>query len=185
MGGRKDVFLCPSRDDSFRWSDSGPEPVVVAHGRLLDLGYEPGEPLVHWQSHFSYGYNINGATGGTFVEEQRGLGCAPIAPDAPHWAGEMRANRVKMPSDMVAVADSIGLGVSFNPINYGQPYDVAPGVPQIWPGRVHSGGANVVFCDGHVTWYPQADLVINNPPLETDKPKIRMWNNDHRAPGDR
>jgi hypothetical protein len=42
-----------------------------------------------------------------------------------------------------------------------------------------------VFCDGHVTWYPQADLVINNPPLETDKPKIRMWNNDHRAPGDR
>src|SRR4051812_38269541 len=24
LGGGKDVFLCPSRDDSYRWSDAGP-----------------------------------------------------------------------------------------------------------------------------------------------------------------
>ena len=52
------------------------------------------------------------------------------------------------------------------------------------PGEVHSGGANVLFCDGHVTWYVRQDLVINDPPSEADKPKIRMWNNDHRAPRD-
>jgi prepilin-type processing-associated H-X9-DG protein len=180
LGRQKEVFFCPSRDDSFRWSDNGPEPVVPAFGRLLELGYEPGEPLVHWLAPFSYGYNVNGATGGTFIDEQQGLGAAPTAPDAPYWAGEMRANRVRMPSDMVAVADSVGRGT-----NYAQPFIVHPKEPQVWPGNVHSGGANVVFCDGHVTWYLQADLVVHDPPNAADAPKVRMWNNDHRAKGDR
>ncbi len=49
------------------------------------------------------------------------------------------------------------------------------------PGRVHGGGANVLFCDGHVTWHPQADLLIPEPDTIADAPKIRMWNNDHMA----
>ena len=31
----------------------------------------------------------------------------------------------------------------------------------MWPGRVHGGGANVLFCDGHVTWYRQEDLIVD------------------------
>ena len=63
--------------------------------------------------------------------------------------------------------------------------DVHPAIPQIWPGRVHAGGANVVFCDGHVSWYVQRDLVVHDPPTAAEAPTVPMWNSDHRAPGDR
>jgi prepilin-type processing-associated H-X9-DG protein len=64
-----------------------------------------------------------------------------------------------------------------------QDYNINPSkeTPQSWPGRVHSGGANVLFCDGHVTWYRQEDLVIPVPATLADAPRIRMWNHDHLA----
>ena len=54
-----------------------------------------------------------------------------------------------------------------------------------FPGAVHEGGANVLFCDGHVEWYLQKDLID----VHRDNPKsremTRMWNNDHRYEGAR
>ena len=50
------------------------------------------------------------------------------------------------------------------------------------PGRVHGGGANVLFCDGHVFWFRQVDLVIGREDgvyVHGEKPKRRMWNFDH------
>ena len=50
---------------------------------------------------------------------------------------------------------------------------------QAWPGRIHSGGSNVLFCDGHVTWYPQASLLVTGEVNAMQAQIRRMWNNDH------
>ena len=179
VDNQKDVFLCPSRDDSFRWSESSPAPVVLAHSFFLHVGYEPGEPLVHGRAHFSYGYNYLGASADGFPEQQKGLGMEVRLPNVQQsgGAGDMRATRIRMPADMIAVADSEGDALG--------DYLINPGViPYVPPGRIHGGGANVLFCDGHVALYRQEDLLIPYPPTMADAPKIRMWNNDHLAPWD-
>jgi prepilin-type processing-associated H-X9-DG protein/prepilin-type N-terminal cleavage/methylation domain-containing protein len=173
-GGSKDVFLCPSRDDSFRWSDAGPEPVVPAFGVFLELGYEPGEPLVNGNAHFSYAYNYNGTTS-SGPAGQLGLGGSPTVSfiDNRDFA-ELPAGKVRRADDMIAVMDSDGDGCFDFRVDPWRRRD------RVQPGTVHSGGANVLFCDGHVTWYLQQDLLIGDPDTAADSPKIRMWNNDHR-----
>jgi prepilin-type N-terminal cleavage/methylation domain-containing protein/prepilin-type processing-associated H-X9-DG protein len=174
LGGNREVFQCPSRDDRFEWSDGSEWATIPATGSYLAVGYEPGEPLVQRSAYFSYGYNGGGYGDSTFRETQKGLGAWPkVASIDFDSAGEMPASRIKVPAEMIAVADSNGDGL--------QDYLISPlaYATYIWPGSLHSGGANVLFCDGHVTWYVQQDLT------GADKPKIRMWNNDHRAPGDR
>ena len=48
------------------------------------------------------------------------------------------------------------------------------------PGNVHRGGANVLFCDGHVQWFVQKDLLVTyEVALPAEEPIRRMWNNDH------
>jgi prepilin-type processing-associated H-X9-DG protein len=178
LGGNREVFHCPSRDDRFRWSDGSDWATIPASGPYVEVGYEPGEPLVHWYAAFSYGYNDAGYGDSTFRETQKGLGTWPKVANIDYVdGGEMPASRVKVPAEMIAAADSNGDGV--------KDYLISPEGERAWPGEIHSGGANVLFCDGHVTWYARQDLVVNDPPSEADRPKIRMWNNDHRAPGDR
>ena len=46
-------------------------------------------------------------------------------------------------------------------------------------GNIHRGGANVLFCDGHVQWYLQQDLTIKYPPVPEEAAKQRMWNADN------
>ena len=44
-------------------------------------------------------------------------------------------------------------------------------------GGVHGGGANVLFCDGHVQWYPKESLMVTNwPHVVSEDPIRRMWN---------
>jgi prepilin-type processing-associated H-X9-DG protein len=50
------------------------------------------------------------------------------------------------------------------------PLNRRPGV-----GDWHSGGANILFCDGHVSWAKQAFWIA---PTEESR---RSWNNDHEA----
>jgi prepilin-type processing-associated H-X9-DG protein/prepilin-type N-terminal cleavage/methylation domain-containing protein len=180
MGGNREVFHCPSRDDGFRGSEGSDWANIPAGGHYVEVGYEPGEPLIHYYARFSYGYNGDAYGDSTHRDNQKGLGLWPEVATVTYVdGGEVSASRIKVPADMVAVADSDGDGV--------QDYLISPvgSLSHAWPGILHSGGANVLFCDGHVTWYVRQDLLINDPPPEADKPKIRMWNNDHRAPGDR
>jgi prepilin-type processing-associated H-X9-DG protein len=46
------------------------------------------------------------------------------------------------------------------------------------PATVHRGGANVLFCDGHVQWFLKRDLVIGWPVIPQESAKQRMWNMD-------
>jgi prepilin-type processing-associated H-X9-DG protein/prepilin-type N-terminal cleavage/methylation domain-containing protein len=179
LDGQKEVFHCPSRDDSFRWTDTAPAPMVPASGYLVDFGYEAGEPVLHRRAPFSYGYNAGGTEGTAVLSQQKGLGIWPRHPQIQHdRSGEMPAARVRKPAEMIAVGDSNGDGM--------QDYALWPyrDGPTSLPGRVHSRGANVLFCDGHVTMYRQEEITFDNPPSPADFPKVRMWNNDHWAPGD-
>jgi len=48
------------------------------------------------------------------------------------------------------------------------------------PGSIHRGGANVLFCDGHVQWFLKRDLVVRWPVIAEEGAKQRMWNIDNR-----
>ena len=55
-----------------------------------------------------------------------------------------------------------------------------PSQSQAWPGRIHRRGANVLFCDGHVEWYAQEDLLVDTDRYRPEQgQRRRMWNNDH------
>lgn len=178
-GGNKEVFHCPSQEDRCRWSDGGPLPLTRAQAgsRFVRLGYEPGEPLINSRTYFSYGYNGWGAThseGSVAQGTHRALGFY-LSPSFPRDQCELPSSRVRVPPDMVAITDSTADGnhdAAVRPLKGSGKH--------LWPGNVHGGGANVLFCDGHVQWYPQEDLLVD---LVTDRAaaafKIRRWNNDH------
>jgi prepilin-type processing-associated H-X9-DG protein len=177
VDGQREVFSCPSRDERFHWNDSTPEPLQRARGILLEVGYQDGEPVIHTDAPFSYGYNGVGY-GDVYLPSQRGLGAFPKV--AQIWnpdAGEMPGRAVRRPAEMIAVADSDG--DARNDMGIGPRI-----VSNMLPGKVHGGGANVLSCDGHVAWYRQEELAVPDPPSPADKYKIRLWNNDNRAPGD-
>jgi prepilin-type processing-associated H-X9-DG protein/prepilin-type N-terminal cleavage/methylation domain-containing protein len=176
LDGNKDVFYCPSQDERCRWTSDAPEPVVrCTPGLPVIYGYEPGEPLIHGTAYFSYGYNGYGCPANSVDDRALGFRMLPdpnVMPSLPRFP-EVAASRVKVPEDMIAIADSNVDGKS--------DWYIQPRVEFNWPGRVHGGGPNVLFCDGHVTWYPQKDLLVNGDDQSPEAlNRRRMWNNDHR-----
>ena len=129
---------------------------------------------------FSYDYNAHesgfswGAT--AYTETQKGRG-AYLLPDRPDLRSiEMRASRVKVASEMIAVADSVKYSI-------GNGLSGQTASEHCWPGTVHRDGANVLFCDGHVQWYLQSDLVplpVPRGPSPVAFRNRRLWNNDNR-----
>src|SRR4051794_857903 len=103
---------------------------------------------------------------------QRGLGAwisiIPAERAPPRDMVEVRVTKVRRPSEMIAVADSTPDGV--------WDFMIDGEFPRLWPGNVHRGGANVLFCDGHVAWNHQNDLVG---PAQNNIDKRRMWHNDY------
>ncbi|HZN68756.1 MAG TPA: DUF1559 domain-containing protein [Tepidisphaeraceae bacterium] len=181
LGGDQRVFYCPAQDERCEWRvrvvGGGNE--TPAAGPWLKFGYEEGEPLLDWQrTYFSYGYNIWGTGALTHADPVRGptLGLGAWVPlNSGGLDKEVPASRVKVPSDMIAIADTVADGLGDFAI---VPIDN----PGMRPGRVHGGGANVLFCDGHVFWFRQVDLVIGREDgvyVHGEKPKRRMWNFDH------
>ena len=183
LNGDQKVFHCPSRDAEFEWSASGGPAVAsadVATPLLSMFGYVPGEPLLRPNQRFSYSYNLwgDGTTTSLPTEKQRGLGGTVSAPGRDPRFREMAASRIRAAAEMVAIVDSNGDGnLDFGTIPY---RGTEPG----YPGTVHGGGANVLFCDGHVQWYRRDDLLVGaepgkNPPPDDDA-RRRMWNNDNQ-----
>jgi prepilin-type processing-associated H-X9-DG protein/prepilin-type N-terminal cleavage/methylation domain-containing protein len=190
------IFHCPARDDPFDWIADPPGWWPRAGQWELGFGYDADEPLLFIDRNtegpppdwgfpymwFSYGYNADGAAipgDPASMNGQRALGSsAPPGNFEGTTTREIRAGRVKAPGDMIAIADS-----SHGERRGGPPLTVSgmrSGTP---PAPVHRGGANVLFCDGHVQWYLQADITY---PYTTDRRNpafVRvapMWNNDHR-----
>lgn len=182
-GGDRDVFYCPMADERCRWRYDMLGPRAAA--ALSRVGYEEGEPVLDWRTTpFSYGYNAWGAGfGGVNVNSQRGLGYNIVRPDWPDRATretcrELRASRVKVPSEMIAIADSTANGEYDFFIMPAADYPTFTGKPYT-PAAAHGIGTNVLFCDGHVQWYPLKDLLTTVDPQPGDEVRRRMWNNSN------
>jgi prepilin-type processing-associated H-X9-DG protein/prepilin-type N-terminal cleavage/methylation domain-containing protein len=179
LGGSRDLFYCPAQDERCRWGEGTLGSAARANSIHVSYGYEPGERLIYQGgSFFSYGYNGYGTDG----VHGLGMHAGPNTFGGP-WE-LVRPSRIKAPEDMIAVADSSADG-------YGDYYvrhvrDVfrwESRLAAIMPGRIHGGGANVLFCDGHVTWYPQNDVTVGSSVSRAEYWKVRMWSSNHRADG--
>jgi len=183
MGGNQNVFYCPAQDERCRWADGSPGPNVRATALEARNGYDVGERLLmDLGSFFSYGYNAAGSDG--TLEKGLGWFASPNITTSPH-THELRASRLKQPADMIAIADATADG--FEDFVIRSERDSSNSIAEYWrswPGKihgVHQGGSNVLFCDGHVQWYPQDYLTIDwgvgYDPAQT--PRRQMWNYDH------
>lgn len=78
--------------------------------------------------------------------------------------------QVVAPADMIAIGDNDGR-------EYPQPDTLVANltltVVSGWPGRLHNGGGNIVFCDAHVEYSKQTNWVA---PTTVAR---RRWNNDN------
>jgi prepilin-type processing-associated H-X9-DG protein/prepilin-type N-terminal cleavage/methylation domain-containing protein len=178
VGGDQDVFHCPSQDDRCRWvkGEQPGGPGEAAGPEQAAFGYAIGERLLLTnhvnERYFSYGYNHSGsAPGGA-----KGLGYFDGKSSVPLTAapGErpLKASRVRRPSEMIAIADAT--------VDKHSDFGINPMVPAWFPGTVHGGGANVLFCDGHVESIAQRDLVFLGSAKTSDEAARwtriqRMW----------
>jgi prepilin-type processing-associated H-X9-DG protein/prepilin-type N-terminal cleavage/methylation domain-containing protein len=185
LGGNLDVFRCPTQEDeAFEWKANQTTP-PVATAAETGFGYNLGESLLidgDNSSKFSYAYNDwgtekNGPPAGAM---QRGLGGDIGFFGASPPIKEIKSGAVRNASELIAIAD-------------GQPdgkwdFAIDPTTQAETPGAIHKGGANILFCDGHVQWYGLQEVVLylpTNPNISYNKgsapwKKIApMWNNDH------
>jgi prepilin-type processing-associated H-X9-DG protein/prepilin-type N-terminal cleavage/methylation domain-containing protein len=145
------VFKCPSADSKFAWTTNQSSTGIA-------YPFNIGRAEL-----FSYGFN--------------GMGVAAVGGFAlsiePSEA--MPATKVKSPADMIAIGDSVGDGFRDGEITFHR-FQTIPVGP---PGTRHNGGANIVFCDGHVEWQKQARWI------QLDETAARRWNNDNQPHRDR
>jgi prepilin-type processing-associated H-X9-DG protein/prepilin-type N-terminal cleavage/methylation domain-containing protein len=192
MGGNTKAFHCPERDAHFAWEPTVLPPLfhpISPHGQpqrwatdvMNGFGYVTGERVIMpWHEAFSYGYNGRGTRTssiptGRYPNVQTipaGLGTFIGDTNGHNIERELRANRVKVASEMIAIADSKGdawLDVLLSPSPTGQE----------WVGDIHERGANVLFCDGHVQWYLQRELHNHSAGDARTSHVRKLWNNDN------
>jgi prepilin-type N-terminal cleavage/methylation domain-containing protein len=137
---------------------------------------------------FSYGYNgwgtqTSGAPGGL---PHLGLGghVRPMEPGTSLTVGneanerrhsELPETRVKVPSNMICIADSNTDGIWDTWITWAGPNFLNPlSANPTRTGDRHFKGSQVMFADGHIAWFKYTELNAN-----TDEAK-RRWNNHNR-----
>ncbi len=145
MAGVRKIYVCPS----YRGALNTTNP--LAFGEIAA---------------FSYAYNFFGCS----MSSSLGL-----MGSAPWGMGEigLAESAVLVPAEMIAFGDgpeSRVWGTFFDP-TFGMPED---GVFVSWgPSRRHTGGANIVFCDGHVEYGKYRQWVEHRDDV------MRRWNRDH------
>jgi len=178
MNGNQEVFYCPSRETGYQWprnSTTG----VTAGTQDQGWGYKPGETmLATLATPFSYGYNDWGAMppffdttdNGTNYLNGKGLG-GDLSPTA-RSSRQLKFTKVKQPDDMIAIGDNVAGGQ--------WDFNLDPQQTDQYPSKIHSKGCNLLFCDGHVAWYLQKEVLLPLGPNSPNAQRIaQMWNNDH------
>jgi prepilin-type processing-associated H-X9-DG protein/prepilin-type N-terminal cleavage/methylation domain-containing protein len=135
----------------------------------------PGPPV---EVFCSYGYNVwGGIRFGTSRANPLGLHGnfvpgATFIPGQPGYA-PVQESEVAVPSDMMAIGDSILGAVSFVRMDLGY-------LDKYGASRRHQGKVNVLFCDGHVE-SPTLSQVFE----DTSDAALVRWNRDHEPHRDR
>jgi prepilin-type N-terminal cleavage/methylation domain-containing protein/prepilin-type processing-associated H-X9-DG protein len=183
------IFHCPSQEAGFEWTREPPTgSAAKATSADSKYGYEEGELVLAVNTvPSSYGYNDWGTHDPTSDQrQQKGLGGDIGLPGS--WGSatrELRASQVKSTSDMIAISDST--------CDHSWDWNIDPREVDQWPGKIHGPrkkiiprgtpdpyrGSNVLFCDGHVEYHTQKELVVitlGNQPTEIS----RRWNNDNQ-----
>jgi prepilin-type processing-associated H-X9-DG protein/prepilin-type N-terminal cleavage/methylation domain-containing protein len=180
-GGAEKVFWCPANQEGFQWQVRYGTGGGYATDSDTGYGYDVGELLLNvFTVPFSYGYNDWGVdqTQAEYAERQRGLGgdiIYPTNPNPKQQFTELKASRVKKVSEMIAIADNTTDG------SWDYNIDPRPQDSGEFPGKIHRGGSNVLFCDGHVDWYAQKDLINIKSSDPRGSAMNRMWNNDNEV----
>lgn len=155
------IFYCPSQDPRCQWNLKPAVGQAQSGPQESRFGYELGETLLGPHDvYFSYSYNANGD------DVDRGLGISE------GHRGTKRVTQVKFSSKMIAVTDGNADGF--------YDFEARPSTTLTSPGNIHGDGSNVLFCDGHVDWYPQKDLINRSTHRNSDQiEKLRMWSYDY------
>jgi prepilin-type processing-associated H-X9-DG protein len=118
---------------------------------------------------YSYGLNRMGTDGG------QGLGYGSDG------RSEVPVLRVKMPEEMIAITDTgVGLLSKYQA-------KIEPNTLVVPVGNVHRGGANVLWCDGHVDWRRKEEITFTDSEghYASRQPKYfrvaPLWNSSHKA----
>lgn len=156
MGTNRSSFWCPANKVEFKWDTNVNKSLKGKIDFLTATGGGNGAGM-------SYGYNDWG-TGAvtTDVNQQLGLG-GDVNPPAQV---EMPEARVRVPSDMMMLADSKSDKSWDGNIDCKE--------SDQWPAKRHNNKTVVMFCDGHADAARRADIV--DPKNDTWR---RRWNNDN------
>jgi len=192
LNGNQKVFYCPAQDPRCQWTQDIGGMMVYANDLYARFGYEIGERLLVGGpsavlngpppngTYFSYGFN-----GGAYHIGSIGVDGPLYDQDgtpAPTHPRPKRITNVKSPSEFILVADTVADGwedLMIGPRDTSRPeFPYAIGI-----GKIHRHGANVLFCDGHVQWNLQQDLLVIYPAVPNDAAKQRFWNADNQAFG--
>ena len=127
----------------------------------------PATPETALTANGSYGYNTWGTHRLRPSDPNLGLGeyCDSSWPSPPTPISEAM---LAVPSDMIAVADSI----SYSRMLVVETDWIRP-FPDYWRASWHESGENVAFCDGHLERIERGRLYAAAPSAR------QRWNNDH------
>jgi prepilin-type processing-associated H-X9-DG protein/prepilin-type N-terminal cleavage/methylation domain-containing protein len=146
MSRVRKVYVCPSYRNALAWSNS-----TAVFGEVI---VSP-----------SYAYN--------------GFGCSISADLGLDGGGfpspQVKETEIVAPADMIAFGDGTdcqGWGFTFDP-TFGWDYGGTMGIVTLGPSRRHGGGANILFCDGHVEYGKYRNWVEHRDDV------MRRWNRDH------
>jgi prepilin-type N-terminal cleavage/methylation domain-containing protein/prepilin-type processing-associated H-X9-DG protein len=170
------IWYCPAQEPDLEWQDTRGTgmPVLTAPASAAEAaawGYDEGEALIDANFTGCYGYNTSGVS---YKLEGSDLGLGAQKDGIFHrdlLKPELRPSRVRVPSEMIAITDTA----------YGR-WWIDPSYPDAHPATIHAGGSNVLFCDGHVSWYAQKELVNvrwDGTGTPAQLQMARMWNNTH------
>lgn len=183
MNGNQKVFWCPETDASLMWKVGDKIPQApIATKEHEGWGYIVGESVLQVdKKQFSYGYNDWGTVdpGGS---PYSGLG-------GDCWMGSPKKFKEANPSVIARSAECIVISdvVAKIPQSGDWLMNVDPRDPNQSPAKLHFGGSNALYCDGHVAWSLQDNLICFDPKTKAPKSGVpydrvaRLWNTDNKS----